>query len=279
MASILVIEDDGVVRDALNVFLTRAGHIVETAADGGSGVTAFKRGRHDLVILDRNLPVMSGSGVFSAIRAADPQAKVLILSGYDDPEEMEIYLRHGAAAFLSKSDGLSNVLEAVEATLASAPRKAPRAAAAAQPAREASRAETRLKEAIRPLVLVADDEKIVRDILRRALSETGFEVLEARDGEEAERLAREKKPDIVLLDVFMPAKDGMQVLRELAPEMPGSGFMVMTGYGEDQMGREALGMGAFDYVTKPLNIDSLLLTMRARLLQQGKAAPAPNWAN
>jgi len=255
MADILVIEDDGIVRDALRGLLTRAGHSVRSACDGGSGVAGFKTRRPDLVILDRNLPVLSGSAVFANIRALDPGAKIILLSGNDAPEDVAVYLSHGAAAFLSKGDGLSNVLMAVEAvigTLAPASAPAPRA-----PARQA-----------RPLVLVADDDKMVRDVLKRALGEIGCLVEEAADGDEASRLARAHRPDIVILDMEMPRKSGLETLRELVPELPSSAFMIITGMGEERAGREAMRLGAMDYITKPFNLDLVKTAVEARLLQQ-----------
>ncbi|MDD2805284.1 MAG: response regulator [Elusimicrobiales bacterium] len=252
MANILIIEDDGIVRDALRELLTRAGHKVQAACDGGNGVAAFKNQRPDLVILDRNLPVLSGSGVFANIRAFDPAARIILLSGYDEPEEVAVYLNHGAAAFLSKEDGLSNVLMAVESVVGTC---RPRAETAAQAL---------------PLVLVADDEKMVRDILARALGEIGCRVIQAVDGEQAAELAREQRPDIVMLDVVMPKKDGLQVLRELLPELPAAAFMLITGYGEEKNGREALRLGALDYIAKPFNIELVKTAVEARLLQQDK---------
>lgn len=253
MAKILVIEDDGIVRDALRQLLTRAGYEVGFAADGGNGLLAYRHQRPDLVILDRNLPVLSGTAVFARIRALDPEARVIILSGYDDPAETAVYLNHGAAAFLSKEDGLSNVISAVETVIGPArPQPQPPAAKA------------------KPLVLVADDEKLIRDVLRRALTEIGCAVIEALDGAEAVRLARERRPDIIMLDVVMPGKDGMEVLRELLPELPAAAFMLITGYGEEKSGREALRLGALDYVTKPFNLDLLKTAVEARLLQVDK---------
>lgn len=257
MAKILVVEDDGIVRDALRELLTRAGHEVICTADGGNGVLAYKNQRPDLVILDRNLPVMSGTAVFAHVRAFDPEARIIMLSGYDDPAEMAVYLNHGALAFLSKEDGLSNVLSAVETVLGSC-----RPAAAAAPAAQAQ-----------PLVLVADDEKLIRDVLRRALEEIGCRVLEAEDGAEAVRLAAEHRPDIVMLDVVMPVKDGMEVLRELLPQLPSAAFMLITGYGEEKSGREALRLGALDYVTKPFNLELIKTAVEARLLQIDKLGP------
>lgn len=278
MAKILVIEDDGIVRDALRELLGRAGYEAGFAADGGNGVQAYKNQRPDLVLLDRNLPVLSGTAVFARIRAFDPSARIIILSGYDDPAEMAVYLNHGAAAFLSKEDGLSNVLGAVEAVLGPAPAApGPRAAPAPAPAPvQAPAANTRAQ----PLVLVADDETIVRGVLRRALAEIGCRVIEAADGEEALEMARNNRPDIIMLDLVMPRMEGLDVLRTLVPELPAAAFMIITGYGEEMSGREALRLGAMDYVTKPFNLDLLKTAVEARLLQvdklggRGWAAPA-----
>lgn len=256
MADILVIEDDGIVCDALRDLLTRAGHSVRVASDGGSGMDVFNAHRPDLVILDRNLPVMSGAAVFSNIRALAPGAKIILLSGHDDPEAVAVYLNHGAAAFLSKGDGLSNVLLAVEAivgTLSPAPAPAPRG-----PARQAL-----------PLVLVADDDVMMRDILKRAMFDLGCRVLEAADGEEAARLALAHRPDIVILDMVMPRKGGLETLRELVPELPSAAFMVITGLGEEKSGREAMRLGAMDYITKPFNLALLKTAVEVRLLQHG----------
>ncbi len=261
MAKILIIDDDGIVRDALTVFFSRAGHQVITASDGGNGVLAFKNNHPDLVILDRDLPVMTGSSVFAKIREISKKTPILILTGYDAPEDAEAYLRDGAASFLSKGDGLSNVLNEVDRILGvkTKPAKQPmerRPPAAQAPGRE------------KGLVLVADDDPQILKILSRFLSSLGFKVLEAEDGVKAAELARSGHPDIVLLDLFMPGKDGLQVLTELLPEMPATGFMMITGNKDEELARACLNAGAFDYAAKPLNLASLENVIKARLLLQ-----------
>ena len=246
MALILVIDDDGIVRDALTAFLTRAGHRVITAADGANGVLSFRNSSPDLVILDRVLPVMSGSGVFDSIRRISKKVPIIILSGYDEPEEMDAYLRSGAVSFFSKGDGLSNVLAGVNRALGEAP-----------PERTGA-----------GLVLVADDEAGMRAILARSLSSFGCSVIQAEDGAAALELARVRKPDIVLLDISMPKKGGVEVLKELAPEMPGTGFMMLSGNEDEDLARECLSAGAFDYIAKPLNLCALGEVIKARLLVQ-----------
>ena len=260
MAKILVIDDDGIVRDALSVFLTRAGHEVFTAADGANGVQVFKAARPDLVVLDRDLPILSGSGVFDKIREVSKTVPILILSGYNDPEEVGAYLRSGAAAFLPKSEGLSPVLAEVDRLLG-VPGKAEAPEPAAGP-------ETRAAGAGR-LILIADDDQETRSILRRFLSSLSCEIVEAKDGAEALVLARLRRPAIVLLDISMPKKDGMEVLKELAPQMPGTGFMMITGNADEELARGCLDLGAFDYISKPINLEVLGGIIKAKLLLQG----------
>ncbi len=255
MAKILIIDDDGIVRDALSVFLTREGHTVSAAPDGGSGVEAFKRLRPELVILDRDMPVKTGSVVLKEIRELDKNVPVLILTGFDAPEDAENYLRDGATGFISKADGLSKALGAVDKLLGGR-KTAPAAHAAAAP------------RGARPLLLAADDDPAMLNVLLRFLSSQGYEVVAAADGEETLRLARERRPDLVLLDILMPKKDGIEVLRELAPEMPRAGFVMITGNDDEEVAKACLELGAFDYVQKPVNLELLGNIIKARLLVQ-----------
>ena len=263
MAKILIIDDDGIVRDALTVFLSRAGHQALTASDGGNGVLAFKNDLPDLVILDRDLPVMTGSAVLAKIREISKSIPVIILTGYDAPEDAEGYLRDGAASFLSKADGLSNVLKEVDRVLGV--KKGP---GAPPIERRYSAAPAKTIKQEKGIVLIADDDPQILNILSRFLGSLGYEVLEAEDGGKAAELARARRPDIVLLDLFMPVKDGLQVLTELLPEMPGTGFMMITGNEDEEVARACLRAGAFDYVSKPLNLSSLENSIKARLLLQ-----------
>jgi CheY-like chemotaxis protein len=119
-------------------------------------------------------------------------------------------------------------------------------------------------------ILIIDDDPGTRTVLRGFLSELACETLEAGDGAEALVLARASRPDIILLDIYMPKKDGVAVLKELAPEMPATGFMMITGNEDEDVARECLEFGAFDYISKPLNLAVLGEAIKARLLLQKK---------
>ena len=258
MAKILIVDDDGIVRDALTVFLTRSGHETETAADGINGLIAFKSAAADLVILDRDLPGLSGSEVLAGIRASDHKVKVIILTGYDDPGDAEKYRKSGANAFLSKSDGLSNVLTEVDRLLG----------APAQ--RSADPAEKHPAEREESRILVADDDESFRTMLTRYLASQGYKVEAAADGDAALDAVKRSKPDIVLLDIAMPGKDGMEVLKELAKNSPDTGVLMITGNEEEDLARACLKNGAFDYLAKPFNLECLATIVKTRLLVQRK---------
>jgi two-component system, response regulator PdtaR len=116
-------------------------------------------------------------------------------------------------------------------------------------------------------VLVAEDETIIRLDLKGMLEAAGFDVCaEARDGEEAVRLARETEPDVVLLDVKMPRLDGIEAARQILDDRP-LPIVMVTAYGEQELVSRAVEAGVFGYLVKPFRESDLLPaieTARAR---------------
>jgi response regulator NasT len=112
-------------------------------------------------------------------------------------------------------------------------------------------------------VLVAEDETIIRLDLKGMLEAAGLEVCaEARDGEEAVRLARETEPDVVLLDVKMPRLDGIEAARQILDERP-LPIVMVTAYGEQELVSRAVEAGVFGYLVKPFREADLLPAIRA----------------
>ncbi|MBI4609889.1 MAG: sigma-54-dependent Fis family transcriptional regulator [Candidatus Rokubacteria bacterium] len=111
-------------------------------------------------------------------------------------------------------------------------------------------------------VLVADDEKNLRELLLRELTRKGHEVEGAADGMEALERLKESSPDVVLLDIKMPRMEGIDLLRELQrfPEAPQA--IVMTGFQDVSTAVEAMKLGAYDYLTKPAKIEELDVLIR-----------------
>jgi two-component system alkaline phosphatase synthesis response regulator PhoP len=113
-------------------------------------------------------------------------------------------------------------------------------------------------------ILIVDDEPAVSDLLAYNLRKAHFEVLIAIDGQEALRLAREKEPDLILLDLMIPIVDGLDVCRELrkTSDVP---IIMITARGEEIDRVVGLELGADDYVTKPFSVRELMARIKAVL--------------
>ena len=108
-------------------------------------------------------------------------------------------------------------------------------------------------------ILVAEDDPRARESLAALLAEEGYQVDAVSGGNEASRLLSEETFDAALLDVRMPGKDGLAVLRELRARERPPAVLVMTAYGNSSVAIEAMKLGAYDYITKPLHFDELLI--------------------
>lgn len=111
-------------------------------------------------------------------------------------------------------------------------------------------------------ILIIDDEKAIRKTLSEILSYEGYKIDEAGDGEEGLKKFREKNYDVVLCDIKMPKLDGMEFLdksREANPDVP---VIMISGHGTIETAVEAVKKGAYDYISKPPDLNRLLITIR-----------------
>jgi DNA-binding response OmpR family regulator len=128
-------------------------------------------------------------------------------------------------------------------------------------------------ETIQPLILIADDDEDILELVRLRLARCGYATVLARDGAEAVAAARERKPDLALLDVAMPALDGYEVTAILKGEPATKDIPIVLLTARAQTGDVAKGLeaGADDYITKPFSPQELLLRVSSAL----KSAPRP----
>src|SRR6478609_4517660 len=111
-------------------------------------------------------------------------------------------------------------------------------------------------------ILIIDDEKAIRKTLGEILSYEGYKIEEASDGEEGLKKFKEKAFDVVLCDIKMPKLDGIEFLdkaRESNPDIP---IIMISGHGTIETAVEAVKKGAFDYISKPPDLNRLLITLR-----------------
>jgi two-component system nitrogen regulation response regulator GlnG len=106
-------------------------------------------------------------------------------------------------------------------------------------------------------ILVADDEESIRWVLSRSLTKQGLQVDLAADGQEALRMSREQSYDLAVLDIKMPGLSGLQLLERFKHECPDALVVIMTAESSMKNAVEAMKLGAYDYLTKPFDLDAL----------------------
>jgi DNA-binding NtrC family response regulator len=113
-----------------------------------------------------------------------------------------------------------------------------------------------------PVILVVDDEPLQREILKTILDDAGYETHAAASGEEALKILKKYQPDVLLTDLKMEGMDGIELIESIPADAYTPTMIIMTAHGTITSAVEAIKKGAFDYLTKPLSKDSLLLTIQ-----------------
>ena len=127
-------------------------------------------------------------------------------------------------------------------------------------------------------ILVVDDERDIRNLLKQVLEHTGYEVETATNGREALEMVDRSLPDLMLLDIMMPEIDGWEVCRQVKSKQKSRGVPIILLTVRNQALDKVVGMevvGADDYVTKPFDLDELLARVEQQLRLKGKAPAAP----
>jgi len=110
-------------------------------------------------------------------------------------------------------------------------------------------------------ILVVDDEKVVRDGCHRVLTGKGHEVLTAENGQLAVDILNREMVDIILLDLKMPVMSGEELLEKTSTQFPEIPVIIITGHGTIDTAVECMKKGAYDFITKPFQIEQFLLTV------------------
>ncbi|HQV63784.1 MAG TPA: response regulator transcription factor, partial [Anaerolineales bacterium] len=126
-----------------------------------------------------------------------------------------------------------------------------------------------------PVVLVVDDEKSLRDFVRRNLEARHYKVLTAANGLEAMATFNNEKVDLVILDLMMPHLDGLETTRRIR-EVSKTPIIILTALGEESDKVQAFDMGADDYLTKPFGVGELMGRIKAVLRRARWLEPSSN---
>lgn len=239
-ARVLVIDDSAMIVDLLVKGLGGAGIEAEGAMDLGELDARLKNGKHELVLVDVNMPEMYGDDVVEFLREQRQlRCKLLLYSDIDEEELKAKAERSGADGYISKSTGL-------EATVA-----------------EVKKRLTENPKARGKRVLVVDDSEATAKLLQAELTAKGFEVSTADSADIATKIILKKKtrPDLVLLDVRMPNVNGEQFCRFIKSNSLFAGIKVLlcSAENEEELKRIVRDAGADGYVTKDSLIARVIL--------------------
>ncbi|HEX5132255.1 MAG TPA: sigma-54 dependent transcriptional regulator [Candidatus Krumholzibacteria bacterium] len=118
---------------------------------------------------------------------------------------------------------------------------------------------------MKSVILLVDDQDTIRFFLEKTLKQEGYEAVTARTGAEALEKVRSVVPDLVLLDLKLPDIDGLEVLRRIKEIFPEIGVVMITAFGDIETAVSAMKNGAYDFVSKPINLEQLLLVIKKGL--------------
>jgi len=247
---ILVIDDEFAIAQLIKLYLEDKGYSVNTALSGTEGVKKAKEQKPDIITLDIMMPEMNGFQVMEVLKQDPDTSKipVILISVVGGPQK-ERGFRLGAIDFVSKpieEDKLFNSIKKVENDLAKT-------------------------EKTKSEILIIDDEKDTANLIKLYLEDKGFKTIVALNGPDGVNLAKEKRPDLILLDLRMPGMDGFSVMKVLKMDKETEKIPVIILTGHDTKGyrEKCLMLGATEYMTKPFTEDDITKEIEERIRKVG----------
>jgi len=239
---LLLVDDERDFLESTSRALSRRGFEVGTAADASAALRLLEERDFDVAVLDVLMPGMPGDELFRRIRALRPALPVIMLTGHGTVQQAFRISREGVAEYLGKPCDVEDLARAAREAAAGRP-SPPR-----QPA-PAEEAQIRL--------LIVDDESELLESLGSALSRRGMRVATAASAAQALERLDERLLDVVVLDVRMPGMDGIELLGRIKASQPDAEVILLTGHPSVATGVDGMRRGAFDYLTKPYEIEEL----------------------
>ncbi|MEW6544741.1 MAG: response regulator [Nitrospirota bacterium] len=261
MATILIANADYKFSEILKGVLASYRHEVFSARTGEEALQLFDARQPAVVLLDLGLLGMSGLEVLAKIRARAPRLPVVVVTG-DVPVHVEDRAREmGVTDVLRKRLKMDVIMQAVNRALQEASRTnhAAPAPPAPAPGKQKEKAAT---------ILIVDDEVEIGELVGEFLKRRGYLVKTATSGEQALTMIKQEPPDLVLLDIYMPGINGVEVLRRLQAMNSPAGVIMLTASQEEPLLKTAMDLGAFDVLSKPVDLSQVELAVMVKLAMQ-----------
>jgi CheY-like chemotaxis protein/nitrogen-specific signal transduction histidine kinase len=277
--TVLVVDDEELIRDLASGMIRHFGFSILTASDGGEAIRLYRQHKDEIacVLLDLTMPQMGGDETCRALRRINPDVRVILSSGYNEEGAIERFSGLGLAGFIQKPYEFETMRARLREAVRGDPkhlqgdrdlRKENAVPAIATPLpRTTDKSTTGAAACGRRIVLVADDDDLVCKATRVTFERAGFSVLTANDGEEAVRLYREHRDQIVCvyLDLVMPKMSGQDTLRELRRIDTDVRVVIASGYPENEIARRFTGQEVWGFFQKLEPLDAMITRLHEAL--------------
>lgn len=246
---LLVVDDQSSVRKFLTSQLADLHPLVTEANNGEEALAVLAAGeRFDLILTDIDMPKLDGLQLCARLKS-DPATKaipVIMISTFDSEVDIERGFRSGASAYISKAEVKTRLWQAVNDTL------------------QKSRFRRKCQ------ILLVDDSASIRKLVADSLTQAGFDVAIAENGQVAWEQLRSLTPDLILSDITMPEMDGLTLcaLVRKEPRLAAIPFVAMSMHRERSYMKQMVAQGVASYIVKPFNMEELVILLDRILSEQ-----------
>ncbi|MBI4779352.1 response regulator [Candidatus Falkowbacteria bacterium] len=270
MPKILIVEDEEFLSDMYKIKFEQSGYAVIVAHDGLEGLKLAKKEQPDLVLLDLILPKLDGFKVLAKLKAepAAKKIKVFILSNLGQSDEVSRGMKTGADGYFIKANLTpSQLLEKVNAIFNNQSEALKDKKSKVIHNKNFERQAVEKKQA---KILLIEDEEAIINMYKLRFNKEGFEIEVAKNGAWGLKLAKQKKFDIILLDMIMPAMNGYEAIKILKSDENTKNvpIVILSNSAQDGDIEEAKKLGAAAYLLKAMITPAKLVKEVEKILNK-----------
>ena len=238
--NILIVDDDEDFAESLGEFLEIQGHEIVIAHSGEQAIKEYRANVFDIVFTDIRMPGMNGVEMFLQIKSLNPNAKVVVMTGFSESQLIDTAKQKGAAGILHKPFDM-NIVKSLM-----------------------------VKAAADGIILIADDDDDFVTAMQELLQNEGYSVKVAQDGQQAVDHIMKEHIDLLLLDLKMPRRTGAEVCKLLQEQQKLPTTIILTAYADEQSKQiaELQSMSVDTCLRKPVPPETLLQNIQLAMGQE-----------